>query len=70
MPVMAWVDALLNGTAIGMRASGFVWASILAMLTEIALFFDEIFTGWRVPLLTSEPGTFGVRPRSSRFTRP
>jgi hypothetical protein len=31
------------------------------MLTEIALFFDEMFTGWRVPCLTLEPGTLAVR---------
>jgi hypothetical protein len=40
MPVMTSVDALPNGTAIGTRVSAFVWASILAMLTDIAPFFD------------------------------
>jgi hypothetical protein len=30
------------------------------MLTDIAPFFDEIFTGWRVSFLTLEPGTLRV----------
>jgi hypothetical protein len=47
------------GVCIGAGAS--VWPSILAMLTEIAPFFGEILTGWRLPFLTSEPGTPGVR---------
>jgi hypothetical protein len=79
MSVMASVDTLPNGTAIGTRAvtSGlepFGWASILAMLTDIPLFFDKMFTGWRVLFLSSEPGTLGVRslmpapsPASSRI---
>jgi hypothetical protein len=58
---MPCVDALSNGIAIGMRAFAFASASILVMLTDIAPFFDEMFTGWRVPFLTSEPGTLGVR---------
>jgi hypothetical protein len=61
MPVMASVDALSNGIAIGMRAFAFAPASMLAMLTDIAPFFDEMFTGWRVPFLTLEPGILGVR---------
>jgi hypothetical protein len=57
MPVMASVDALPYGAAIGTRASAFASASILAMLTDIAPFFDELFTGWGVLFLTSETGT-------------
>jgi hypothetical protein len=49
MPVMASVDALPNGTAIGTRAFAFASASILAMLTDIAPFFDKMFIAWRVP---------------------
>jgi hypothetical protein len=60
MPVMASVDVLPNGTAIWMRASAFASASILAMLTDIAPFFDEMFTRWRVPFLTSKSGTLGI----------
>jgi hypothetical protein len=59
---MASVDALVNGAAIGTRASAFAWASILAMVTDIAPFLDEMFTGWRVPFLTSETSTLGIRP--------
>jgi hypothetical protein len=58
MPVMAWVDALSNGIAVGMRAFAFASAS---MLTDIAPFFDEMFTGWHVAFLTSEPGILKVR---------
>jgi hypothetical protein len=61
MPIMPSVDALLNGIAIGRQGSAFLWASLLAMLTDIAPFFDEMFTDWQVPFLTSEPGTLGVR---------
>jgi hypothetical protein len=43
MPVMACADALSNGIAIGMRAFVFASASMLAMLTDIAPFFDEMF---------------------------
>jgi hypothetical protein len=50
MPVIASVDALLNGSATGTRAfasrfGSFVWASLMTMLTESALFFGEMFTG-------------------------
>jgi hypothetical protein len=48
MLAIACVGALRNGAAIGTRASAFAWASVLAMLTDIALFFGEMFTGWRV----------------------
>jgi hypothetical protein len=61
MAVMACVDVLLNGIAIEMPAFAFASASLLGMLTDIAPFFDEMFTGCRVPFLTSEPGTLGVR---------
>jgi hypothetical protein len=35
------------------------------MLTDVAPFFGEMFTDWRVPFLTSEPGTLEVRPSMS-----
>jgi hypothetical protein len=57
MLVMACVDALSNGTAIGTRVSAFVWAAIPAMLTDVAPFFSKMFTGCGVPFLTSEPRT-------------
>jgi hypothetical protein len=61
MPVMACVEVLSNGIAIEMSAFAFASASPLGMLTDIAPFFNEMFTGWRVLFLTSEPGTLGVR---------
>jgi hypothetical protein len=45
MPVMGSVDALSNGAAIKMKASPLTWASILAIPTDVALFFDKMFTG-------------------------
>jgi hypothetical protein len=56
IPVMGSVDAMPNGTAIGIRASAFVWASILAMLTDIALFFDD---SQHVPRSVSDIGVGG-----------
>jgi hypothetical protein len=65
IPVIACVDALPNGAAIETRAYAFVWASISTILTEIAPFFNEMFTGSRVLFVTSEPGTLGVRSSMS-----
>jgi hypothetical protein len=53
--LMADLDALTNRAAIGTGVSIFVWAFILTMLMDIALFFHEIFTGWCVPFLGLEP---------------
>jgi hypothetical protein len=61
MPVIACVDALSNGIAIGTRAFAFASATMLAMLTDIAPFFGEKFAGSGVPFLTWEPGILGVR---------
>jgi hypothetical protein len=61
MPVMASINALPNCTAIGTPAPAVARASILAMLADMTPFFDELFTGWRVSFLTSEPGTLRIR---------
>jgi hypothetical protein len=61
MPVMAFVDALLNSAAIWILVSASAWPNVLAMLTEVAHFSDEMFTGWGVPFQASERGTSGVR---------
>jgi hypothetical protein len=61
MRVIAFVDALPSGAAIWTRASAFTSASLLAMLTDIAPFFDEMFTGWRLAFLISESRTSGLR---------
>jgi hypothetical protein len=61
IPVMAYVDALPNGPAIGTRPSAFAEAFIPAMLTDMVPFFDEILIGWCVPFLTSDPGTLRIR---------
>jgi hypothetical protein len=69
---MACVDALLNGAAIGTRASALVWA----ILTHIAPFLGEKFTGWRVPFLRSEPALwesvlrYPLHPLSFRGSNP
>jgi hypothetical protein len=67
MPIMASVDTLPNGAVIGTLASAFERASLLAMLTDIAPFFDEMFTGWRVSFLflASESRTLGIRASMS-----
>jgi hypothetical protein len=57
MLVTASGDALPNGMAIGTREAAIACARLMAMLTGIAPFFDEMFTRWRVAFLTSEPGT-------------
>jgi hypothetical protein len=54
VPAMVSVDTLLNGAAIGTWTSAFAWGSILVTLTDITLFFDEMFAGRRVPFLTSD----------------
>jgi hypothetical protein len=36
-------------------------ASILAILTDVTVFFGKMFATWRVPFLTSELTTLGVR---------
>jgi hypothetical protein len=44
------------------------------MLTDVAPFFDGIFTGWHVPLLASEPDigspVFDVRSIPCHFVDP
>jgi hypothetical protein len=71
MPAMACVDALSNGIANGMRAFAFASASILAMLTDIAPFFDEMctFRSWHWSPALGSP-FFDIRSICWYFANP
>jgi hypothetical protein len=57
------LQANAAGAASGIEP--FAWASLLAMLTDIAPFFHEMVAGWRVPFLRAGLGTLGIRSSMS-----